>query len=215
MTNLRNPLQLDDFKTVTNVLHRAIKRQPHFTLQELQNEMAIALGARSLEAFQAFIESPRNGHSFIKTPRMLGEPKFDTSHWCILTATDGIIKQDLYRHDGFWATTPEWSLKVMSTQQANEHAVSVSEEMDTVRVVQFDQAFPELSMVLKMTLEQLKFHLDTHSTDDFSWSEFKALDLTRKSWQDEAFKGDTQVGYYDWLANQFEHWVSELDVSNP
>lgn len=57
MTILRNPQEKSGFKAIARSLFQGLKDKPHLTLQSVQHELAIALGARSLEAYLAQLDA--------------------------------------------------------------------------------------------------------------------------------------------------------------
>ncbi len=218
MSELRDLSDEKHFKTFIYNLDQQLKENPEPTRQQLAHLVAKSLGARSLEAYWNDIEESNAAKT--RSIESTGFNPDDPSHQAIAKTLDnlwmlasfkdfrlGLLDDDM---EGLtFYTEVQRDLFINSFDEVRVKSEYLGDEKyQPKKLVEYQPDFKE---DFYLTAAQLKAKYDARVPDNHSWSQYPYLGLERDSYQQEAGAGDTQLGYWDWVANQLEIFLDEVD----
>lgn len=249
MTVLRNPHYAADFKIVTNKMFRSLKStpegkiDPELTLQQLQHKLAVAMGARSLEAFYAAAQANTPDKDTAKSAK---DTAFDaywnnaTTRWCVLTylfntpkgelrlaahgqsmkglgtSTRPILEpnDDTSLPDSYYGPISN-GLIVVDLAQANDWLLKQTLNDLPVNAVPNSGKVMLLSMYAPGLFPLLM--AGEHNIDMFlyadNWTYAFNLGFVQEDYYHERDEGNTNLTYAKWTSHQLESWIDDLLVN--
>lgn len=206
LRDIRNP---DEFKTFANTLKRNIKALDAVGLQRLQHEMAIALGARSLEAYLAQMSNAKSDEPAAK-------PLFPSEPYVLVREVNGQLhywngeKQvgHLYPVNEKSFSAQECYPRIMSEQKAGQALLCVdSMKRSEYRIMPLREANPELFEFLTAQTEiEVSALLKKYNVKSCGY-----LYCDHEDWYSEYQSGDTVLFYQEWLLHQMETHRDEIN----
>jgi len=222
LVDLRNPENMSAF---AYKIKKAFNNNPGMTMTEVQSEIAKALGARSLQAYQ---NTPVMAEPVAEDNTPYISPMWEAAKadWHVLRVELTVKNETVYGYlcqessDSPYQVwhTDSFLCRDMVIFSASEAALVTESANDllpnhlkgrTYKVLPLSEAEPKLFAALQMDRYGLNEWLDQFTEDDHSWPECPFFDLDRDAWQQEAAEGNTQGSYTDWLVGQFEQFVDE------
>jgi len=205
-----------DFKRANYDLHQSLLNHTSetpktpATRQQIGEYLAKAIGARDLGSYLSIANT---------TPAAPAEATTDPMIRAILAKVSVIVAgKKLYDEaSGYFSLldvedTPLYSAQTL-IDEASEIAATLSrcETFEpSARLTTLDLALPDFLDDLHCDAKQLEVKYIQRMTDTGAWSEYRLLGLTQKAWQDEVEQGNVLSGYWQWVVDQLEQWLFEL-----
>lgn len=207
MSTLLDIQTAEGFKRFSNTLHRVAKGSGcTLSLQAFQHEIAKAVGARSLEAYQAQIQESSAAQTKPWKP-FVCEPYI-------------IVKQEASKADMFLTTESLNSfvsgvssdLRLFSKAGASDYVAKRKRQLESnigcdvgldnvaYTVKPLKEVFPVFYDFLNASTTK---HID-ELLSELTNAGFDVAFLERSDWKEEIDQGDSVLGYSEWLLHQLE-----------
>lgn len=224
LVDLRNPENMSAF---AYKIKKAFNNNPGMTMTEVQSEIAKALGARSLQAYQ---NTPVMAEPVAEDNTPYISPMWEAAKtdWYVMRVELSKGKETRYGY--LCQMSPDspydvhrinsclcidmvfFNAKDAAAMTANGSGYNLlpnNLKGKAFQLMPLSEAEPALFAALQMDRYGLNEWLNQFAVDDHSWPECPFFDLDRDTWQQEAAEGNTQGSYTDWLVGQFEQFVDE------
>lgn len=210
--SLRDITNETHFKSISFDLHKAINANPNMSRQALQNELAKAMGARSLEDFKAqcqVLQVPPEAE-IENNVNPMWQTLRDSAYVIVNPGTNQAV------HGGDYSPYTLDTIKeglVVLTQSDAEAMAASPEQMGfhnaSLRAEKLSIYAPDFFDFLTLSAEEMPIYCEKYATDNHSWNDCPYLYLDRESWQHEASEGNINTGYWPWVEQQLEDFFTE------
>lgn len=212
-----------DFSAFSFALKKSIAQNPNFNATQLNSMIAESLGARSYEAMPFHNAKPTNrisdslyiiatnrgmafGHENNQAIRIdswdelmeMGELKLYSKSY------SDEITQDLIKSKGvadFAGFTEPYSLKTLS-DSINDELLDFCLDLD-LSAEQLKEKYTNRTYNNSL----LRDHPDPKYNRTLQSPSYPHVGLDRETYQQEAGEGNTQIGYWEWVASQLEQII--------